>query len=181
LLLADVMMPQLDGFALLRTIRGDAALGSLPVILLSARAGEESRVEGLKAGADDYLVKPFTARELLARVEVHLKMANLRRETAEREERLRMERALKEQLYRENLALRDEVDRTSMFEEIVGSSNSLKLVLSRIAKVAPTDSTVLLLGKPGQAKSSLLAPCTNGRNGLDVASSASTAPPSRPR
>ena len=70
---------------------------ALPVILLSARAGEESRVEGLQAGADDYLVKPFTARELLARVEAHLKLANLRRDTAEREERLRSEAELERQ------------------------------------------------------------------------------------
>ena len=55
----------------------------MPVILLSARAGEEARVEGLEAGADDYLVKPFTARELLARVEAHLKMARVRREANE--------------------------------------------------------------------------------------------------
>ena len=75
--------------ALLRAIRDDSALAGTPVILLSARAGEESRVEGLQAGADDYLIKPFTARELLARVAAHVKMASLRRETAEREERLR--------------------------------------------------------------------------------------------
>jgi len=302
LVLVDVMMPQLDGFGLLRAIRDDPALASLPIILLSARAGEESRVEGLHAGADDYLVKPFTARELLARVEVHLKMANLRRETAEREERLRMEaelerqrlrsseqllaetsrlyrelqereakirrlvdadvvgvclwdldgrlleandaflgmlqyrredlssgglrwtdltppewrerderamtelratataqpyekeylrkdgsrvpaliggalfqeggnegvafvldlteqkraeaeiRTLRDRLYRENLALRDEVDRASMFEEVVGASEPLKTVLSRIAKVAPTDSTVLIMGETGTGK-----------------------------
>ena len=302
LVLADVMMPQLDGFGLLRAIRDDAALASLPVILVSARAGEESRVEGLQVGADDYLVKPFTARELMARVEAHLKLATLRRETAEREERLRMEaelerqrlhasqellaetsrlyrelqareakirrlvdadvvgiclwdlegrlleandaflgmlqygrddlvsggmrwtaltpvewrdrdedaiaqlkatatfqpfekeyvrkdgshvpvliggalfqeggsqgvafvldlteqkraeaeiRQLKDRLYRENLALRDEVDRTSMFEEIVGSSEALKSVLSRVAKVAPTDSTVLIAGETGTGK-----------------------------
>jgi DNA-binding NtrC family response regulator/signal transduction histidine kinase len=156
LLLADVMMPQLDGFGLLRAIRDDAALASMPVILISARAGEESRVEGLQAGADDYLVKPFTARELLARVDTHLKMAKLRRDTAEREERLRMEAELerqnKDRLYRENLALRDEVDRTSMFEEIVGASDALKSVLSRIAKVGPTDSTVLVVGETGTGK-----------------------------
>src|SRR5262249_52011491 len=91
LVLADVMMPRLDGFGLLRAIRDDSALASTPVILLSARAGEESRVEGLQADADDYLVKPFAAQELLARVATHVKMANLRRETAEREERLRAE------------------------------------------------------------------------------------------
>jgi PAS domain S-box-containing protein len=302
LVLADVMMPELDGFGLLRAIRDDSALASTPVILLSARAGEESRVEGLQADADDYLVKPFSARELLARVATHVKMANLRRDIAEREERLRSEaelereklraseerlvetsrlyreledreakirrlvdanilgittwniegailapneaflrmvqydhedvaagrvrwwdmtpadwreraeralaeviqigtvqpfesefirkdgsrvpvligatlfqaggnegvafvldlseqkraeaeiRALKDQLYKENLALRDEVERTSMFDEIVGASNPLKAVLSRIAKVAPTDSTVLITGETGTGK-----------------------------
>ena len=97
LVLADVMMPRLDGFGLLRAIRDDPSLASTPVILVSARAGEESRVEGLQAGADDYLVKPFTARELLARVETHLKLAHLRRETAEREVRLRSEAELEHQ------------------------------------------------------------------------------------
>src|SRR5262252_7794362 len=68
------------------------------------------------------------------------------------ENREREIRALKDQLYRENLALRDEVDRASMFEEIVGSSKPLKIVLSRIAKVAPTDSTVLITGETGTGK-----------------------------
>lgn len=62
LLLSDVMMPRLNGFGLLREIRADPALAGLPVILLSARAGEEASVEGLEAGADDYLIKPFSAR-----------------------------------------------------------------------------------------------------------------------
>jgi signal transduction histidine kinase len=91
LILADVMMPKLDGFGLLKALRGDPANKLKPVILLSARAGEEPRVEGLEAGADDYLVKPFTARELLARVGAHLKMARVRNEAAERERRLRAE------------------------------------------------------------------------------------------
>ena len=66
--LADVMMPRMDGFELLRTLRSDPKTQTLPIILLSARAGEESRVEGMEAGADDYLIKPFSARELVARV-----------------------------------------------------------------------------------------------------------------
>ena len=94
LVLADVMMPHLDGFGLLRAIREDSAVAGTPVILVSARAGEESRVEGLEADADDYLIKPFAARELLARVAAHVKMASLRRETAEREERMRSEAEL---------------------------------------------------------------------------------------
>jgi signal transduction histidine kinase len=81
LILADVMMPSLDGFGLLREIRRDGDLGSIPIVLLSARAGEEARVEGWGAGADDYLVKPFSARELLARVEAHLKLVQVRRDS----------------------------------------------------------------------------------------------------
>ncbi|HEX5501786.1 MAG TPA: ATP-binding protein [Thermomicrobiales bacterium] len=78
LVLADVMMPRLDGFGLLRALRADPRTADLPVVLLSARAGEESRVEGLDAGADDYLVKPFAARELLARVGTHVTLARMR-------------------------------------------------------------------------------------------------------
>jgi CheY-like chemotaxis protein len=85
LILTDLMMPRLDGFGLLRCVREDPDLRETPVIMLSARAGEESRVEGMDAGADDYLVKPFSARELIARVEAHLKMARMRREAAEQE------------------------------------------------------------------------------------------------
>jgi PAS domain S-box-containing protein len=83
LILSDVMMPRLDGFALLRELRADPQLCEIPVILLSARAGEEARIEGLEAGADDYLIKPFSARELLALVESHLKMARFRHLTTE--------------------------------------------------------------------------------------------------
>ncbi|GAB0115856.1 response regulator [Acidisoma sp. C75] len=80
LVLTDIMMPVLDGFGLLQAIREDTALRDLPVILLSARAGEEASVEGLLAGADGYLVKPFSARELLARVDGALALARIRRD-----------------------------------------------------------------------------------------------------
>ena len=104
LLLTDVMMPELDGFGVLRAIRDDESLCGIPVLLLSARAGEESRVEGLNAGADDYLVKPFTSRELLARVATHIKMAKLRREAAEKEARLRAEAEIERHRLQELLA-----------------------------------------------------------------------------
>jgi signal transduction histidine kinase len=81
LVLSDVMMPRLDGFGLLKALRQDERTAMVPVILLSARAGEESRIEGMQAGADDYLTKPFSARELLARVGARLEIARLRRET----------------------------------------------------------------------------------------------------
>jgi signal transduction histidine kinase len=94
LVLSDVMMPELDGFELLKHLRSDEKTRSIPVILLSARAGEESRVEGLEAGADDYLVKPFSARELLARIAARLEIARLQRET---ETHLRLHHAELEQ------------------------------------------------------------------------------------
>ena len=80
LIVSDVMMPILDGFELLKALRADEQTRTIPVILLSARAGEESRVEGIQAGADDYLIKPFSARELLARVSGRLEIARLQRD-----------------------------------------------------------------------------------------------------
>jgi signal transduction histidine kinase/FixJ family two-component response regulator len=93
LILSDVMMPALDGFGLLAALRRDPALRQLPIILLSARAGEEARVEGLDGGADDYVSKPFSARELLARVRANLQLARIRRESeqAQREHAARLE------------------------------------------------------------------------------------------
>ena len=85
LVLTDVMMPGMDGFELLRELRSDPNTGEIPIILISARAGEESRIEGIEAGADDYLIKPFSARELLARVEASLKLAQLRQIAAQQE------------------------------------------------------------------------------------------------
>jgi PAS domain S-box-containing protein len=105
LILSDVMMPRLDGFGLLRGIRADQGLCALPVILLTARAGEESRVEGMQAGADDYLEKPFSAKELLARVGSLLQITRLRRESEQAirqsEERFRaLVRASSDVVYR---------------------------------------------------------------------------------
>jgi CheY-like chemotaxis protein len=93
LVLTDVMMPGLNGFELLRQIRADVTIRDIPVILLSARAAEDSRVEGLGAGADDYLIKPFSGRELVARVKSTLQLAEVRSKSnaaiRESEQRLR--------------------------------------------------------------------------------------------
>jgi len=78
LVISDVMMPRLDGLGLVAAVRGDERTAGLPMLLLSARAGQEASVEGLRAGADDYLVKPFSAVELLARVRSNLEMARFR-------------------------------------------------------------------------------------------------------
>jgi PAS domain S-box-containing protein len=100
LVLTDVMMPRMDGFALLRALRDNARTATIPVIILSARAGEEAETEGLEAGADDYLVKPFTARELMARVGAHISMHRLRKELTAREHELRTKAEEAERQYR---------------------------------------------------------------------------------
>jgi PAS domain S-box-containing protein len=81
LILSDIMMPQLDGFGLLKKLKSNLATRNIPVIFLSARAGEEARIEGIQAGADDYLTKPFSSRELMARVSNHIAISNTRRKT----------------------------------------------------------------------------------------------------
>ena len=88
LVVTDVMMPEVDGRELLAALRRNAATSAIPVIVLSARSDEESRLEGLAAGADDYVVKPFAARELIARVRTQLEVSRLRRETTAQNERL---------------------------------------------------------------------------------------------
>lgn len=95
LILSDVMMPGLDGFALLESLRSEPATAEIPVILISARAGEEATTHALRAGAADYIVKPFSAREVVARIQTQLAQARLRhaeraaREAAEETNRAR--------------------------------------------------------------------------------------------
>ena len=93
LVIADIMMPQVDGIELLRSVRAEPATAQIPVLLLSARAGEEASVGGLRAGADDYLVKPFSRHELLARVESRL--ATARQQAVERAARTQAEETIK--------------------------------------------------------------------------------------
>jgi PAS domain S-box-containing protein len=81
LILSDAMLPRLDGVEMLRRLRRDRSLNDVPIILLSARAGEDFRLQGLEAGADDYLIKPFHARDLLARVKLHLELSRRRRDS----------------------------------------------------------------------------------------------------
>ncbi|OZJ04686.1 hypothetical protein BZG36_02542 [Bifiguratus adelaidae] len=98
LIVTNVMMPILDGISLLKVLRSQPETKYIPIILLSARAGEEARVDGLQASADDYLVKPFNAKELIARVHTHLELGKLR---AELEQRVRQRtKALEESEYR---------------------------------------------------------------------------------
>ncbi|HWB83073.1 MAG TPA: ATP-binding protein [Bryobacteraceae bacterium] len=104
LLLTDVMIPRLDGCSLLHAIRSDPEINNLPVILLSARAGEEAGVEALRAGANDYLTKPFSSSELLARVAARLEISRLRKAASASEHQLRLEAEAERQRLRELIA-----------------------------------------------------------------------------
>ena len=130
LILSDVMMPHLDGFGLVRELRADSDLKTIPIILLSARAGEESRVEGLQQGADDYLIKPFSARELMARVAAHLDMARLRKEARDNlEEKVKERTAELEEAY-SSLAESEE-----KYRNILETANEGVIVIDAESKV----------------------------------------------
>ena len=122
LVLSDVMMPRLDGIGLMTAMRADPVLKAIPVILLSARAGEESKVDGLRAGADDYLTKPFSARELVARVETNLKLASTRRET---ERVLKEEAQILEELNRVGMAVSAELDLERAVQAVTDAATTL--------------------------------------------------------
>jgi signal transduction histidine kinase/DNA-binding response OmpR family regulator len=122
LVLSDVMMPRLDGFGLLQTLRADPALRDVPIVLLSARAGEEAKIEGIEIGADDYLVKPFSARELVARVAANLEMARIRRESADA---LRDEARILETLNRTGVAVAAELDLEQLVQTVTDAGVEL--------------------------------------------------------
>ncbi|TDS14693.1 ATP-binding protein [Sphingobacterium paludis] len=100
LILSDVMMPVMDGKAMLQQLRNDEELFRLPVIFLSARAGEEARIDGLEAGADDYLVKPFSAAELLTKVRAQININKARGHATEQLRTLLTEAPVAMAIYR---------------------------------------------------------------------------------
>ncbi|RYG23257.1 response regulator [bacterium] len=150
LLVTDVMMPWLDGFGLLKAIRENPSLSQTPVVMLSARAGEESRIEGLDAGADDYLVKPFTARELLARVDSTLSLAALRQETLTdlRRSEERLQSALRE-AEAERARLRDLFTRApALICVLKGPEHTFELANPMYLSAVGRRDTDELVGKP---------------------------------
>ncbi len=122
LVLSDIMMPRLDGMQLLARLRADPRTSSIPVILLSARAGEESRVEGFAVGADDYLIKPFSARELLARVGSHVRLKRLRDRS---HEALREKREEAEILNEVSRSLGGELDLQKLVQGVTDAGTKL--------------------------------------------------------
>lgn len=123
MVISDIMMPVLDGFALLKILRTDAETRYMPIMLLSARAGDEARVEGLRAGADDYLVKPFSAKELVARVHTHLELGKSRLELERRVEQRGAELAESEHRFKVLTVLSP--------VGIFGASSQVRIVLGR--------------------------------------------------
>jgi signal transduction histidine kinase len=88
LILSDVMMPRIDGYQLCRRLKQNAATAQIPFVMLTAKAGEAARVGGLECGADDYLAKPFSQRELLARVRGLVKLRRLHQDLERRNREL---------------------------------------------------------------------------------------------
>ena len=128
LVLSDVMMPRMDGFELLRELRARPETSTIPVILLSARAGEEARIEGMSRQADDYLVKPFSSRELLTRVSTHLGLAKARQEAAT---------ALKESFEREKTARQEAENAMRMKDHFLATlSHELRTPLNPVLLIA---------------------------------------------
>jgi signal transduction histidine kinase/FixJ family two-component response regulator len=147
LVLSDVMMPRLDGFGLLRALRADSRTRRLPIILVSARAGEELTVAGLDSGADDYLIKPFSARELLARVRTHVELAWQRRA---------WESELEQQVRKRTTELETQIQRMGLLNEIsraIAERHDLRsifqVVIRSVEENLPAD--VCWIGLPGAA------------------------------
>ncbi len=129
LVLTDVMMPELDGFGLVRALRADPSTATIPLIMLSARAGEESRVEGIQSGVDDYLIKPFSAKELVARVEAHLKISRIRKAAelilSENQQRLASELRSTQRLQEISAQLISEQDVETLYQRLIDAAAAI--------------------------------------------------------
>jgi formate hydrogenlyase transcriptional activator len=164
LILLDVVMPGLDGFDTCARLKGNASTCDIPVIFMSARSETVDKLRGFKAGAVDYITKPFQYEEVLARVTTHIALCRLQaalqeandhleqrvtERTAQLESALSEVQELKNRLKAENDYLRGEL---STDDGIIGESPKLKKILQQVAQVASLDTTVLILGETGTGK-----------------------------
>ncbi|MBT6146775.1 MAG: sigma-54-dependent Fis family transcriptional regulator, partial [Gemmatimonadetes bacterium] len=134
LVLLDVMMPGMDGYEVCRRLKQQQGEDFVPVIMVTARSETEAVVEGLEAGADEYVTKPFEPLELLARVK---SMLRIRR------------------MYRENHNLRQEIAQLGGFDQIAGNSPAMAAIYRMLPQVIERATTVLLTGETGTGKETL--------------------------
>lgn len=138
IILCDVMMPEMDGYGLLRIVKSRPALQAVPFIFLTARAEIEMKVEGLQEGADDYIVKPFNSLELLARLKSLLRIRELLRTTAAQEKKI--------------TGLTQKLQEKYHYGNIIGSSPSMRKIYQLIDAIKDSDSSVIISGETGTGK-----------------------------
>ncbi|MCX8045159.1 MAG: sigma 54-interacting transcriptional regulator [Desulfobacterota bacterium] len=138
IIVCDVMMPEMDGHALLKTVRATPELYHIPFIFLTARADEETKVQGFDEDVDDYLIKPFSARELRARIQSLLRIRTLIKKTEAQEKKI-------------SLLTKKLQDKYS-FGNIIGNSPAMRNVYQLIDAVKDSDATVLISGETGTGK-----------------------------
>ena len=138
LIISDIMMPHMDGYELLRQLKAHERWRTIPFLFLSAKADVDMRVEGLEAGADDYIPKPFNSLELLARVKAVLRLQGLQQET--------------DQQKREIVELTRRLNSTNTYGSIVGSSPAMRAVYQVLESIKHSDAHVLISGETGTGK-----------------------------
>ncbi len=138
LIISDIMMPDMDGYELLRQLKNNERWRTIPFIFLTAKADVDMRVEGLEAGADDYIAKPFNSLELLARVKAVLRLKTLQRQT--------------DQQKQEIVVLTRRLNSTPIYGSIVGNSPAMRAVYQLIESIKHSDSHVLISGETGTGK-----------------------------
>ncbi|MEU6308354.1 SpoIIE family protein phosphatase [Streptomyces chartreusis] len=179
LVLSDVMMPRMDGFELVRALRADPRTSRLPIVLLTARAGEEESVQGRQAGADDYLAKPFSARQLLARVRTGLELSQLReRALTETRDQLAVLASLADAGLRLSATLDpDQILRTAGEILLPDFADQISIHLTD-ARTSPAQSPPAYVeGTPLLARDALATAATQAINGT---AAASAGPPPSP-
>ncbi|MFE5921998.1 SpoIIE family protein phosphatase [Streptomyces sp. NPDC056468] len=179
LVLSDVMMPRMDGFELVRALRADPRTARLPIVLLTARAGEEESVRGRQAGADDYLAKPFSARQLLARVHTGLELSRLREQVlTETRNQLAVLGSLADAGLRLSATLDpDQILQTAGQILLPDFADQISIHLTT-AKHAPAQSPpAYIAGTPLLARETLATAATHAINGTAQASAGPHPPP----
>jgi DNA-binding NtrC family response regulator len=138
IVLLDWMMPGMNGIEVLEKMRADDGWQAVPVIMVTGRSTTEDLVQGLDAGADDYVTKPIDEAELFARLRAMLRIARLERENTT--------------LSQENTSLREQLDKGAAYEGVVGKSQRMQQVYALVSKVVASDTTVLVRGETGTGK-----------------------------